>query len=78
MELTSAKQLPVIKTRVANLRRRHHDLGTRIDDELRRPAPCCMTLQQFKRQRLRLKDQIARYDGLLRGVDRSRLSGQAV
>ncbi|QFU08735.1 hypothetical protein PARPLA_03118 [Rhodobacteraceae bacterium THAF1] len=66
MHMTSARNLPSLQTRVANLRRRHLDLAARIEDELQRPAPCSMSLQDLKRRRLSLKDQIARHETVMR------------
>ncbi|MBJ3764589.1 YdcH family protein [Maribius pontilimi] len=66
MKVTSARKRPSIMARVENLHRRRGELSARIYAELRRPAPCSMTLQTLKRERLRLKDEIARFDGLLR------------
>jgi len=57
-----------IKARMANLRDRHQTVKARIAEELKRPAPCSMMLQQLKRRRLHIKDEIARYDGLLRTI----------
>ena len=65
MNVTLKKRRPSIMVRIENLRRRRRDLTARIYDELRRPAPCSMTLQALKRERLRLKDEIARFDGLM-------------
>jgi hypothetical protein len=42
------------------------DVGLKIADELRRPMPCSMILQCLKRQSLAVKDQITRFDGVLR------------
>ena len=56
-----ARKIRAISARVAQLRRRHQSLAAQIEEELQRPAPCSAALQRLKRQRLRLKDQIARY-----------------
>ncbi|MEQ9258557.1 MAG: YdcH family protein [Roseovarius sp.] len=60
-----------IKARMANLRHRHSDLKARIAEELKRPAPCSTSLQQLKRKRLKIKDEIASYEGLLRTIGAS-------
>ncbi|MFW2544815.1 YdcH family protein [Primorskyibacter sp. 2E107] len=78
MKKTSTGKLHSIKARVANLHRRRHDLAIRIDDEQQRPIPCSMALRELKRQRLLLKDQITRYNAVLRSPDRSRAPVQAV
>ncbi|MCZ0962752.1 YdcH family protein [Paracoccus benzoatiresistens] len=54
--------------RLAALRRRHQVIKALIAEELRRPMPCSMMLQRLKRQRLAVKDQITRFDGLLRSI----------
>ena len=78
MEKTPARNVNAISAKVAQLRRRHHRLAVQIDDELQRPAPCSLALQRLKRQRLRLKDQIAYYSALTRSQDRSRVPAQAL
>lgn len=57
-----------ISVRLVALRRRHQVIKSKIAEELRRPMPCSMMLQRLKRQRLAVKDQITRFDGLLRGL----------
>ncbi|WP_254702454.1 YdcH family protein [Roseivivax sp. THAF197b] len=67
-----AKKRHSIMARVDNLRRRRRELAARVYAELRRPAPCSLTLQALKRERLRLKDEISRFDGLVRQKPQSR------
>ena len=55
-----------ISVRLVALRRRHQVIKAKIADELRRPMPCSMILQRLKRQSLAVKDQITRFDRLLR------------
>lgn len=57
-----------ISVKLVALRRRHQVIKAMIAEELRRPAPCSLILQRLKRQRLAIKDQIARFDGLLRSL----------
>ena len=57
-----------VSVRLISLRRRHQVIKAKIAEELRRPMPCSMMLQRLKRQRLAVKDQITRFDGLLRGL----------
>ncbi len=52
--------------KIAALKTRHHELKQKIAEELKRPVPCAMSLQKLKRRRLRIKDEMARYEGLLR------------
>ncbi|SEN89897.1 YdcH family protein [Palleronia pelagia] len=72
MTTMHAGKIPSIKARIDTLRQRHQHLAQRITDELKRPAPSSILLQRLKRQKLGVKDQIARYDGLLRSLDRLR------
>ncbi len=44
------------------LRERHAELQRQIDTEYERPAPDEIHLHELKREKLRLKDQIARIE----------------
>ena len=44
---------------VTALQARHQGLERRIRDELNRPAPDVATVQSLKRQKLRIKEEIA-------------------
>lgn len=78
MTTITAKLRSTLPARLAQLQRRRHKLAEQIDAELQRPAPCSVTLQQLKRQRLRLKDQITWYTALIRSPDRARMPVVAV
>jgi hypothetical protein len=56
---------------VARLRKSHRDVKSQIARELRRPAPCTLALQQLKRRRLQIKDEIARCLDRLRRLEAS-------
>jgi len=58
-----------LKARIAALRGRHMELEDRIAREQRRPAPDAARLQALKRRRLRIKDEMARFEGVLRLVE---------
>ncbi|MEZ5932359.1 MAG: YdcH family protein [Alphaproteobacteria bacterium] len=45
---------------VEGLRSKHAHLEEEIDDELHRPMPDQMTLTRLKREKLKIKDEIAR------------------
>ncbi len=45
---------------VESLRSKHAILEARIDDEMHRPLPDQPTLTRLKREKLRIKDEIAR------------------
>lgn len=55
-----------LKARLAELRIKNLEVKKLIADELKRPLPCSLSLQQLKRRKLELKEQMLRYDGLLR------------
>ena len=64
---------PHIRTRPANttghleaLRRRHRELDARVETESRRVHQDTVLLMRLKRERLRLRDELARYETLLR------------
>lgn len=58
-----------LKVRLVSLRKGHRAVKARISDELKRPVPCSLALQALKRQRLRIKDEIARCGSLLQAAD---------
>lgn len=66
-----------VQARVAALRGRHMALEDRIALEQRRPAPDAARLQSLKRRKLRVKDEMARYEGVLRLVE-ARVRGPAL
>jgi hypothetical protein len=47
---------------VESLRSKHAFLERQIDDEMHRPLPDQSTLTRLKREKLRLKDELARMD----------------
>jgi hypothetical protein len=69
MPKSTGTKLFSIDARLANLRDRHRQAKSKIAEELKRPAPCSFTLQKLKRKRLKIKDEVARYDGLLRTLE---------
>ena len=48
---------------VESLRSKHAHLERQIDDEMHRPLPDQSILSRLKREKLKLKDEIARLDG---------------
>lgn len=50
---------PRQKARLKALQRRHADLDTRVDAELKRPNPCAIELQRLRREKLYLKDEMS-------------------
>ena len=68
MKISPAKRPFSISVKIVALRRRHQVIKAMIAEELRRPAPCNLILQRLKRQRLAVKDRIARFDALLGGL----------
>ena len=59
-----------LSSRLAAMRRRHRTLDARVADEQNRPRPDATLLQKLKREKLRLKDELSRIDGLLRTLSR--------
>lgn len=57
-----------LSARITALRQRHSELDSRIGRELSRPAPDSATLGRLKRHKLMIKDEMARYEGLLRAL----------
>jgi hypothetical protein len=48
---------------VESLRSKHAHLERQIDDEMHRPLPDQSVLSRLKREKLRLKDEMARLNG---------------
>lgn len=48
---------------VESLRSKHAHLERQIDDEMHRPLPDQSILSRLKREKLRIKDEMARLDG---------------
>jgi hypothetical protein len=61
-----------ISSRIQAVQRRHRGLDERVAAEHRRPQPDTGVLQTLKREKLRLKDELARYEGLVRTLERGR------
>ena len=51
-----------METHLGNLKGQHADLEREIDDETRRPLPDSLTLQALKRRKLRLKEEMIRFE----------------
>lgn len=47
-----------VEARLRELGARHHSLDKAIQDELRRPSTDDLRLQELKRQKLKLKDEL--------------------
>ena len=63
-----------LAARIAALSDRHDRLDQAIAEESRRPLPDLYKLRSFKRAKLRLKDEIASHQGILKTLSRSTLS----
>ena len=66
MTLQTAIKTPVMRSRIDALQRRHRRLDDRVAAEHRRPQPDMTVLQRLKREKLRLKEELAHYEGVLR------------
>ena len=51
-----------VDARVESLKQLHHDLEEDIKEENQRPMPDSAVLSDLKRQKLRIKDEIAQLD----------------
>jgi hypothetical protein len=49
---------------LASLRAEHHELEAQIDQEMQRPVPDTIRVTEMKRQKLRIKDEIAKLSGV--------------
>lgn len=67
-----------VQARIVALRARHRDLEASIAGEERRPAPDAAQVQALKRQKLCVKDELSRYEGLLRLIERGATPRAAV
>lgn len=61
-----------IAARVVALRTRHREIDDQVAQEQKRTWRDAALLQKLKRRRLRLKDELGRYEGLLRTLARRR------
>ncbi len=55
-----------ISSRIETIRRRHQEADYKVRSEQKRPRPNPLILKEHKRQRLRLKDELAHYEGRLK------------
>ena len=51
-----------LETRLDNLRVRHAELKSEINTETRRPLPDSLMLQALKRRKLRLEEEMIRFE----------------
>ncbi len=58
MTQTPKTTVASLEVRAAELRRKHLAVKAEISRERKRVAPCSLTLQNLKRHRLRLKDEM--------------------
>lgn len=61
-----------VASRIAALRLRHRKIDERVSWEHGRPQPDIVVLKTLKRERLRLKDELHRYEGLLQSLTHGR------
>lgn len=74
IDRTAARARSIAARRHA-LERRHARLEAKIAQESARPLPDPMRVQWLKRIRLRLKDEVASLEGVLRTLSRARQPG---
>ena len=63
-----------IASRINFVQRRHRRLHDLVSEEQRKSLPDPWALQTLKRERLRLKDILRRYEGLQRTLSRGQLA----
>lgn len=68
MQVTS--KLAKLGSRLAAVGHRHSELEGRIAEVEARPQPDNLVLQRLKREKLRLKEEMNCYEGLLRTLSR--------
>jgi len=56
-----------LEEQIANLRKEHQKLETRLGDLVKDPLSDDLEIQQLKKQKLFIKDSIASMEGQLRG-----------
>ena len=66
MKQTVLDRVASISARVAALKSRKERLEQEIKGEEIRPVPDTLRLRQLKARKLQIRDQLARYDGVLR------------
>lgn len=65
-----------LQVKMAQLRRNHQSLKSKVAEELKRPVPCSFALQKLKRQRLRIKDELERCASLIKNANTRAMSSQ--
>lgn len=73
MTMRTSIKPTALADRINTLRHRHRSLDNRVEAEHQRPLPEATVLQRLKRERLRLRDELARYEGILRTLSRRRV-----
>ena len=70
MSAMTRTEKPANSARMEAIQVRHRQLEDQLDDEARRPQPDMAVLQVLKREKLKLKDEMAFREGLLRTLSR--------
>ncbi|MFD1511077.1 YdcH family protein [Lacimonas salitolerans] len=66
MKVSVLERVASVSARVAALQTRKQTLEDEIAAEEKRPMPDAARLRHLKARKLRIRDQLARYDGVLR------------
>ena len=74
MALNTSLKRDGLASRLEAIRQKHRQLDDRVLSEQNRPRPDSSVLKLLKRERLRLKDEIECYEGLLRTLSCGRLA----
>ena len=70
MSMQVTTRMARLGVRLVAVGRRHREIESRIADVEKRPLPDQFALQRLKREKLRLKDEMHWYGGLLRKLSR--------
>lgn len=57
--MTASKESPMVSSHASALQNRHAGLENRLREEMSRPSPDAATIQAIKRQKLRIKEELA-------------------
>lgn len=74
MMMLNSMKPSVLAARIAAVRQRHRQVDESVRSEQIRPMPDASALQSLKRRRLQLKDELQRYEGLVRTLSRGRIT----
>lgn len=57
--MAATKESPMVSSHASALQNKHAGLENRLRDEMNRPSPDAAAIQAIKRQKLRIKEELA-------------------